>query len=79
MVGRGDDHHGNPAHEALSQRVVIGQGISEQEPLTKTDSLGESYRGGLWASGGWGWGGKRLREGGRGGNEEASVACFTIC
>lgn len=54
MVGRGDDHHGNPAHEALSQRVVIGQGISEQEPLTKTDSLGESYRGGLWASGGGG-------------------------
>lgn len=67
-------------HEALSQRVVIGQGISEEEPLTKIDSLGEFYRGGLWASGGWGRGeGKWLREGGRGGNEEASMACFTIC
>lgn len=33
-------------HEALSQGVVIGKGISEQEPLTKTGSLGECYTGG---------------------------------
>lgn len=48
-------------HEALSQRVVIGQGISEQEPLTKIDSLGEFCRGGLWASGGW-RGGRKMAE-----------------